>query len=206
MDREDAVKENELVVKSVLALFPADFKGVCIDVGAYHPTWLSNSYELEQNGWDVYCIEPNPYCIPDLLQERENVIQCAVGNVNFDWVDFYIYRAGHGPNDMAGHTGLIEKDQVDKAGNAEVVRVNVRMLDYLIAIHALPVDRIDFLTIDTEGTEMDVLRGFDIRAWAPKVIVIENIEQSTEQSDYLQARGYTLHERIVFNDIYERIN
>jgi len=203
VDREDAVKENELVVKEVLKSFPNDFKGVCIDVGAYHPTWLSNSYELERTGWDTWCIEPNPYCISGLLKERENVIQCAVGDANLDWVELYIYRAGYGPNDMAGHTGLIEKDQISEVGEVEVVLVIVRTLEALLQSLAIP--DVDLLLIDTEGTEMDVLRGFDIQAWKPKVIVIENIgPENTEQLDYLQARGYALRKRIIFNDIYER--
>lgn len=204
MDRKDDVKENELIIEEVLGLFPVGFRGICIDVGAYHPTWLSNSYDLEQAGWLAVCFEPNPYCIPELLKERENVIQCAVSNANIDWVEFYIYRTGHGPNNMAGHTGLIEKDQASKAGEAEVVLVIVRTLDTLL--QNLAVSDVDLLCIDTEGTEMNVLRGFDIRAWMPDVIVIENIEPgNTEQSNYLHERGYYLHKRILFNDIYRRV-
>lgn len=204
MIAEAPPKENDLVVKLVLSLFPNNFKGVCIDVGAYHPTWLSNSYELEQSGWDVYCIEPNPYCIPDLLQGRKNVVQCAVGEENHEWAEFYIYRTGHGPNDMAGHTGLLEKDKKDEAGEYELIHVRVRTLISILR-YMINVDRIDVLTIDTEGTEMEVLRGFDIETWKPKVVVVENIEpENTEQFDYLKKRGYTLRKRINFNDIYER--
>ena len=198
--------EDDLVSATVRALFPRDFRGVCIDVGAYHPTWLSNSYKLEQAGWDVWCIEPNPYCIPGLLGKRKNVLECAAGKHNIDQAPFYIYRAGHGPDDMAGYTGLTEKCEEDKAGEYELTHVSVRTLNQLLDSSAIPVDRIDALLIDTEGTEMDVLRGFDIQAWRPKAIVIENIDPgNTEQSDYLQTRGYALRKRIIFNDIYERI-
>jgi len=198
--------ENDLVSATVRALFPRDFRGVCIDVGAYHPTWLSNSNELERLGWDVYCIEPNPYCIPGLLGKRKNVLECAAGKRNIEQAPFYIYRTGHGPDDMAGHTGLMEKCEKDEAGEYELAHVSVRTLDQLLGSPAIPVDRVDILLIDTEGTEMDVLRGFDIQTWKPKAIVIENIDPgNTEQLDYLQARGYALRKRIIFNDIYERI-
>lgn len=206
MIAETPPKENDLVVELVLSLFPDGFKGVCIDVGAYHPTWLSNSYELEQSGWDVYCIEPNPYCIPDLLKERENVIQCAVSDANLDWAELYIYRAGHGPNDMAGHTGLIEKDGIEEAGEVEVVLVVVRTLNRLLP--DLKISTVDLLLIDTEGDEMGTLHGFDIEVWKPRVIVVENIEpkDTAQASSYLGQYGYVLRERIIFNDIYERID
>lgn len=201
------LEENDLVSATVRALFPKGFKGVCIDVGAYHPIWLSNSYELERIGWDVYCIEPNPYCIPGLLGKRKIVLECAVGKRNIDQASFYIYRTGHGPDDMAGHTGLIEKCKKDEAGEYELVHVDVRTLDWLLSSPALPVDRVDLLLIDTEGTEMDVLRGFDIETWRPKVIVTENIglEDTEETSNYLGRYGYIFQKRIIFNDIYKRI-
>jgi len=64
---------------------------------------------------------------------------------------------------------------------------------------------VDFLSIDVEGSEMDVLKTIDLNCWQVKTICIENINHEvTEQLDYLTALGYTKTKRFVYNDIYER--
>lgn len=206
--------EGDVIAREVMALFPDGFKGVCIDIGAYHPTWLSNTYSMEVAGWDVYCVEPNPYCMAELQEERENVIEYAIGSENEDGAPFYVYRCGHGPNGMAGYTGLIEKTESDFAlyGSGicsnliETVHVNVRTLDWVLN-NVIKARNIDFVSIDVEGSELDVLRGFDLLLWKPKVIVIENIStQDAAQASYLLEFGYQPHMRFVYNDIYIRRN
>lgn len=63
---------TEGVGEYVLTLFKG-FRGVCVDVGAYEPYWMNNSWIFERIGWDTYCIEPNPNCIEKLKKERKNV-------------------------------------------------------------------------------------------------------------------------------------
>lgn len=198
--------EGQVIAAKVTKLFPNEFKGKCIDVGAHHPTWLSNSYDLEVAGWDVYCIEANPYCIDELKSGRANVIECAVGRENRNSVPFYVYKAGHGVNGMAGYTGLSEKGDSDLAihgapGASEIIHVDVRSLDWILS--DLAVSHVDCISIDVEGTEMDVLGGACLEKYRPKVIVIENIDPGdTRQRDYLFALGYQAHDRYIYNDIY----
>jgi FkbM family methyltransferase len=173
--------ETEGVGEYILELF-GDYKGVCVDVGAYHSRWLSNSYLLEKNGWAVYCIEPNPYC-REFLAERKHVYQYAIGPENRDNVDFFIFDIG-----------LPRED----------IKVQMRTLDWFLVAHTNE-DNVDFLSIDVEGSEMSVLRGIDLDHWKVKAICIENIDEGvTEQLDCLTARGFTKTERFMYNDIYER--
>ena len=64
------------------------------------------------------------------------------------------------------------------------------------------IEKIDFLSIDTEGTELDVLRGFDIERWRPKLFVIENNFNESSIKEYLSEFGYVLSERLGVNDFY----
>jgi FkbM family methyltransferase len=188
-------------------LIPEGFVGTFIDVGAYHPTWLSNSYTFEKEGWTVYCIEPNIYCIPNLERHRKNVYNLAIGKENKDNVDFFVFETAAGVGSMAGFTGLSEK--VTKAtrmfGDAfvprEVTKIDLRTMDTFIKDN-VEEDRVDVMSIDTEGLEMDVLGGFNINKYMPKVVVIENITGSEEQEVYLKQFGYILVRRHEYNDFY----
>ena len=64
------------------------------------------------------------------------------------------------------------------------------------------IEKIDFLSIDTEGTELDVLQGFDIERWMPKLLVIENNFNDTRVKEHLSQFGYILSERLGVNDFY----
>jgi len=197
MIKEDAGYCTEGVGEYILELF-GDYKGICIDVGAYHSRWLSNSYLLEKSGWEVYCIEPNPHCW-EFLVEREHVYQYAISQENKDDVDFYIYYSGHGPNGEAGHTGLKRHEGLIR----EDIKVNTRTLDWFIENH-LYMPWVDFLSVDVEGSEMDVLKSIDLDRWEVKVICVENVNGRPNRDEYLIPKGYTKTKRFMYNDIYER--
>jgi len=195
---------TEGVAEYVMVLFPGEFKGICVDVGAYDPMWLSNSWILEQAGWEVHCIEPNPKCIPQLKKLRKYVYECACGEHNEDNVELFVYY-----NDTAGEaagTGLIKHtDPYAEKIFSHTLTTNVRTLDWLME-NEIKRDHIDYLSIDVEHNEMAVLRGTDLGRWKPKVIVIESLSDSekAEQREWLKERMYRLVHRIVYNDIYIR--
>lgn len=203
---------SEGVAEYVMTLFPPDYRGVCIDVGAFHPTWLSNSWIFEQKNWDVYCIEPNPHCIPLLKEQRKNIIEFACGSKSKDDVDFYIYKTTWaGPNinntdkwyGEAADTGLLDKKKYENL--LEVVKVNVRTLDFILGWNWLPITNIDYISIDVEKNEMEVLRGLDLNRWTPKIIVIENEFKTVDQHGWLASYGYKCINRITVNDIYMKV-
>jgi hypothetical protein len=131
---------TEGVPEFVKTLFPIDFKGIGIDVGAYHSTWINNTWILEQAGWDIYCIEPNPHCLDELKANRKKVYPYAIGPKFSDDEILYIIKAGHGPNGEAGGTGLLNHKpegelggsnwSIPKGTQTEQVKTRVRPLDW----------------------------------------------------------------------------
>lgn len=196
----------------VRALFPKEFKGVCVEVGANDPFWISNSWIFEQEGWLTYCIEPNPHCIPALKKHRKNVIEFACGSSSVDDVDFYIYETDKaGPNHLkrptwtgeGSYTGLIKHENA-VGFIKETIKVKVRTLDFILGWNWLPINNIDYISIDVEGTEMDVLKGLSLIRWTPRVIVVENILQDVDQHGWLASYGYSCINRIGVSDIYRK--
>jgi FkbM family methyltransferase len=212
---EETEYVTEGLAEYVLTLFDNDFKGVCVDVGAFDPFYISNSWLFEKAGWDTYCVEPNPHCIPRLKQYRKNVLEYACSYENKDDVELFVFNPAlvdpktYGEVWMgeASGTGLIDHRLDPKDGESHKnifshsVNVKVRTLDWLME-NEIKQDHIDYLTIDVERNEMNVLLGTDLLKWKPKVLVVEHFECDPEQVTYLQARGYRYVHRINFNDIY----
>jgi FkbM family methyltransferase len=163
--------------QEILSLFPPDFNGVAVDVGASDGVSISNTFELEQKGWTVLCVEPNYHYLPSLRANRKLVHSCAIAEFNDDHTPFHIYR-----NTLVGENNwevgsalypdpLILAQHEYLAPTLEVSRVRVRMLDTLLEDVGLT--RVDVLSVDVEGGENAVFRGFDLEKWHPKVIVLE---------------------------------
>ena len=82
----------------------------------------------------------------------------------------------------------------------EEIKVEVKKLDTVLS--RINLEKIDFLSIDTEGTELEVLMGFDINRWKPRLFVIENNFGESKFSDYLRDFGYKFSRRIGVNDFF----
>lgn len=196
---------TEGIAEYVKTLFPEGFKGVCIDIGAADPIRWSNSWIFEQAGWDTYCIEANPNCIPRLREYRKNVIDCACGSENKE-APLFVFNSMPDVSETAG-TGLIDH-RLDPKGYARhleiyshTVNVKVRTLDWLME-NVIKQDHIDILSIDVERNEAEVLKGTDLVRWKPKVIVAEHFDDDPSLEPYIMVLPYKLITRITFNDIY----
>jgi hypothetical protein len=64
------------------------------------------------------------------------------------------------------------------------------------------IKEIDFISIDTEGTELDVIRGFDIDRYGVKLFVIENNYEDDNIELYMNSIGYIKNNRYKINDFY----
>ncbi|MHA2312796.1 MAG: FkbM family methyltransferase [Candidatus Thorarchaeota archaeon] len=191
---------TEGVAELVLTLFPEGHVGTCVDVGAYTDKWLSNSYLLEQAGWIVHCIEPNPNCA-SMLAGRKNVYPYAIGMENKDGVDFFIYHGSPHVGGQASYTGLIQHAHTELT--LEVVKVSMRTLDWFMEQY-FNGNRLDFLSIDTEETDFDVLRSIDLDRWGVDVVCVENIKGEQPPRDYMATNEYQFLKRLEFNDIYRK--
>jgi len=183
--------------------FEENHKGVCIDVGAAQPMYGNNTYLFETRGWDAYCIEANPSQIANLVSTRKNVYHYAVGSEDSESMDFSIVTLSGGNQEAISSLKIDEqllKDHEGYSPKIEIVKVPVRTLNTIV--EELGIKNIDFISIDTEGTELDVLKGFDIEKHQPKLFVIENNYNTSEVEDYLKEFGYIKDQRLAVNDFF----
>lgn len=190
-------------------LFPHNHKGVIIDVGACDPVGFSNSLYFEEKGWTAICIEPNPIQAAKLRKHpRKHVYEYAISNFDQDDADFTIF---HHPKYGTGScTGLgdgcresVMFQQYSKQmTSSQKIKVKVRTLDTLLAGELDFLDCIDILTVDVEGTELDVIKGFDILNWSPCVVVLEDFEPNNKKAEFMSKLGYIRNNVINFNHVF----
>jgi FkbM family methyltransferase len=184
--------------------FPQGYVGSCIDVGAANGVSGNNSYLFEEKKWITLCVEANPALYAQCKAARTNTVNYAVSNYNKDGELFTIYHLHNGNEEAVSSLNADKRlidDHASMIKNTIEISVNVRTLDSIIEETSL-FKTIDFVSIDTEGTELDVLKGFDINKWKPRLFVIENNYNNSEIEEYLTAFSYKKDKRNAVNDFY----
>ncbi|TMJ83549.1 MAG: FkbM family methyltransferase, partial [Alphaproteobacteria bacterium] len=82
-----------------------------------------------------------------------------------------------------------------------VIEVPVRTLDDILIEARAPVG-FDFLSIDVEGHELEVLSGFDFARWRPRLVLLEDFVGNLSKHRFLRAAGYRLVRRFDNNGWY----
>ena len=187
----------------IASLFPSDYIGVCIEVGAYDGSTMSNTYHFEQKGWRALCIEPIPSCFDECRKIRKESINCCIGTIDAEDLNFYIFHIG---SNLSAITSLIPDSRLIESHRhliekTTLCKVKVRSLNSLLVELNYPIE-IDFISIDTENTELDVLKGLDLNKYNVKLFVIENNYDEPACGDYLKQYEYTKINRIAVNDFY----
>lgn len=168
--------------------------GVFLDVGANHPTELSLTGFLEQQGWSGVLVEPNPELARLLVAQRprSRTFQVAAGGPDMpDTMDLFL-GVSHLHSTLAPVLG-------DPLSGVKV-QVQVRTLDSLLTEAGIP--RIDFMSIDVEGGELAVLRGLSLDKFQPRLILIEDKHHNYKKYSYLRQHGYRRVKRTDLNDWY----
>jgi FkbM family methyltransferase len=201
MNRYSQFGEEEIIQN----YFDKDYISGCIDVGASDGVAISNTLLFEQLGWYCLCIEPNPFYFKQLKQNRLNTVNYAISNVNDD-LPFNIVDFGNHHEDAISGLKTDERLIVQHKNmgfNIDIRKIIVEVITLDKCIEDFyKYDKIDFISIDTEGTELDVLKGFSIEKWNPKLLIIENNFEDPEIEEYLKQYDYKKDKRIGVNDFY----
>ena len=138
-------------------------KGFYVDVGCHHPTRLNNCHLLYKNGWRGINIDLNKISI-DLFNyvRKEDVNVNIAVSLKIGKVKYYYDKP------LSLYNSLLKKNYL-KYSN--VIKSN--RLDNIIQKTRFKNKEIDFLSIDVEGKDLDVLKSLNFKKYNPKSICIE---------------------------------
>lgn len=181
------------------AIFEGQETGTCLEIGALDGIRDSVTLHFEERGWDCLLIEANPELAAQARSlRRGRVFACAAG-ATFGTTELVVARGA----DYLSTTKPTERhiSRILQDG-AMIERIKVPMIPVDEALQETGVSRLDFASIDVEGAELDVLRGFDLDRWKPRVLLIEDNDPAVRP--YLRAHGYQCFLHAGWNDWYAR--
>jgi FkbM family methyltransferase len=188
-------------------LFDGMTGGVFVDVGAHDGITGSNSYFFETvRHWRGICIEPNPNVYAKLVENRSCILRnCCIsdrgGIVPFLKVSGYAEMlSGIVDKYDPQHRLRVQEELRQFGGSSEVIPVEARGLNEIA--RECGFGEITYLSIDTEGSELSILRSVDFSALMVHVLTVEfNYEHVKPHMialmrdrgfDYAQQLGYDL--------------
>lgn len=165
--------------------------GIYLDVAANDPFHYSNSFFMDRClGWKGICVEGNPVYHEKLYRERScHVVPTCVGRHDGEHVMFAL---GGGSGGVVGKT--FKNDEHFAKQNMTVATIRERCTTMRTVLSRNNIFRADFLSLDVEGHELEVLNGFD---WESVKINVVSIETSAATRDpiekFMTERGYKRH-------------
>jgi FkbM family methyltransferase len=168
--------------------------GVFVEAGAYDGMNLSTTYALEQAGWRGLLVEPNEQNAKLSRERRLNskVENCALGNMEATgFIEFTLAESDEG-----SPLSYVESDQKHiercKQADCRISTHKVAFTNLSSLLEKNGFERVDFLSLDVEGMELDVLRGFQIQKYNPRLAMIELQFDSRDEAviKYMKENGY----------------
>ncbi len=172
--------------------------GIMVEVGSAGPEFLSQSKPFRDIGWRCICIDPNPEFAKMHRDVGNEIYEYACSyedknDVNFEMVTQPINGITYesfSSIEVNERLALSGYSNGKKDLSINTIKVNVRKLDTIL--EEAKVSKIDYVIVDVEGWELNVMRGFTPSKYQPKVIVLENafIDTYQEFNAYMSDLGY----------------
>lgn len=180
--------------------------GIFVEVGAFDGISGSNTWFFETfRGWRGLLIEPSPHWAATCRSHRDvPCIQAAAGG---EVRSARFLEVERGYTQMGGlvdsyDAGLMERVRQDPRYAGREIEVAVRPLGDMLTEHGMT--GVDYLSLDVEGAEIEVLRAFPFERIAVTAWSVENHGDQPEIAAIMERAGYTRARRIGEDDIWLR--
>lgn len=178
------------------------------DIGCHHPTFLSNTAFFYENGSRGVCVEPDPFLFKTIKEvRREDIcLNAGIGVNDKTEADFYILTER-----TLNTFSKEEAERYQSYGNKKIentIKVPLLNINQVIKQHLLPCP--DFISIDVEGMDLDILKTFDFTQFRPDVFCLETLtytENGTEEKifpiiDFMKQNNYFVYADTYINSIF----
>ena len=196
----------------ILDLFEKNFKGKFLDVGCYHPTRHNNTYLMYKNGWSGMNIDLNPLTIElfNFMRPRDININIGISDSENEKKLFFIDELNtqntldeNQLNFLKNHHNIKDHEIIEK-------KIRTKCLDKILDEYKF--FDIDFMNLDIEGHELNVLKTIDFEKIKIKYLCIEMIEhnqKSIENNEKIKSllnqNNYKLIKNFNYNYIFKKI-
>jgi hypothetical protein len=178
--------------------------GFYVDVGAFHPKFRSNTYFLWKRGWYGINVDVDEYKIAQFRRFRPLDVNLTLGVSSVDGERTFYFQRGGSYGSMSSFEQEFAIDRGCKMGRTvdqctvPVWKLNTLFETYLPRSRDGRFSPVDFLNIDVEGHEFEILRPLDFDRFGPRCLCVEihaqGIAELAESPTFqlLRSQGYEL--------------
>ncbi len=200
---------EDLIVKFIFDAIQVD-RPSYLDIGAHHPTYINNTAMLYESGCRGINVEPDPNLFTAITKERPEDINLNIGVATKPGtLPFFVIDpptlntfSESEANKYAAENGFALK---------KTLQLDVDTIQKIVAKYhddKFP----DFLSVDVEGLDYELIQSIDYKKNYPKVICVETITYSDKGKgikqqkiiNYLQSQGYLVFADTYINTIFVR--
>ena len=170
-------------------------KGFYIDIGCQHPIRNNNTYLLYKKGWSGINVDLDQGNIDLFNSSRpsDHNVSIAVSN-KIGEADLFYFHDKSPINTIDKKTSQFQNAKVQS-----IKKVKTNTLNNIIKSSKYSDKKFDFLSIDVEGHELQVLQGLDFSMYSPDVIVVEYLDLSVSK---LEIKNLNI-ENIINSELYK---
>lgn len=150
-------------------LFKNKNDGIFVEVGCVDGRKFSNTLHLAEKGWVGVCVEPHPDYVEKLKKNRKEseIFSCAAGKADNRKVNFYAEK-----RDFV--SSLLSPGERNRFQNKNFKKIGVKQKKLNTILEESMFDRFNLLSVDVEGAELEVFKGFTPERFNFDVIVFED--------------------------------
>jgi FkbM family methyltransferase len=173
--------------------FPSKNQGYFIDIGAHNGIEINNTYYFEQEGWEGICFEPLPEIFIQLKQNRKCKLVNKALSDKQGTASFF---------NIKGYSNMLS-GLVDHYPQEHIARINREIEEHNQEYDYIEVEcstfnqevqekNIDILSIDTEGSELAILKTIDFNKYNISIIILEYNYHNPEMVKFLTNSNFEI--------------
>ena len=182
--------------------------GFYIDIGCYHPIKYSNTALLYNQGWQGINIDMNQTSIDlfNILRKRDKNICAAISNTSRETTQYFDHLFSP-INTLDKKFSVIASKKFSIRKHTEK-KIYTYKFNQIIQKYNIKIKQIDFINIDVEAHDLEVLEGIDLSLFNAKIVCVEmtnnqnNIKEK-KLMDYLNKYNYDLIKTDGLNGFFE---
>ncbi len=178
-----------------------------LDIGAHHPTHLSNTYLFYQKGGRGVCIEPDPGLFGEFLKKRprDTLLNCSVG-IQSGEADFFVMS-----NNSLNTFSRAEAERYQSHGRQRIMKTIRVRLETVNEVIRRNFDRApNLVSLDVEGLDYMILQNFDFGKYRPAAFCVETLTYTEDKSErklteiieLMHANGYLTYADTYINTLF----
>ena len=197
--------------KFILSFFEKKYKGKFVDIGCFHPTRHNNTYAMYKKGWNGINIDLNPLTIElfNFFRDKDININAAISDIEKIKSAYFIDELNTQNTLETNHLSFLKNHHGVKDEEISIKEIKTKRLDLILDKYNF--DNIDFMNIDVEGHELNILNSIDFLKYKIKFICIEMINHNDKAIlvnkkllSILSKNNYSLETKMDFNYIFKR--